>query len=121
MGYSELTQAVIAQMDIKIRMVQGENGDWYDENRFFDTMRDVENHGADVGFNGFIYYQETCGFYDSNADAIWEAINEDAEDSGVTPLHFLASFNTYIDTDTSFKNALAWYALERAANEVTNA
>jgi hypothetical protein len=119
MGYSELTQAVIAQMDMHIDTL-GEHyrldGDW-----FFDTMRDVANHGAGAGFGGFIYYQETCGFYDSNADAIWEAINEDAEDSGVTPLHFLASFNTYIDTDTSFKNALAWYALERAANEVTNA
>jgi hypothetical protein len=86
--YSELTKAVIVRLDLD------DDPDYFDS-----TMRDIANHGADAGFHGFIYYHETCAFYDANQELIWEAIN----------------------SETSLKNALAWYALERAANEVTNA
>ena len=108
--YSDLTKAVIAQMEIG------------DEPEYFNsTMQDIANHGASAGFHGFIYYHETCDFYDANQELIWEAICDDGEAFGQTPMQVIAGFNTYINSDMSLKNVLAWYALERAANEVTNA
>ena len=109
--YSDLTKAVIAQMEIG------------DEPEYFaSTMQDIANHGADAGFHGFIYYHETCDFYDANQELIWEALCDDAEASfGSTPMQIIAGFTSYITSDMSLKNVLAWYALERAANEVTNA
>jgi hypothetical protein len=117
--YTDLTNAVIAQMDSPISMVwDGEH--WSDENHFFDTMRDITNHGAASGFHGFIYYSETAAFYDANAELIWNSLCDDAEATGNTllPIGVIASFRTFINDEASFKNALAWYALERAANEV---
>lgn len=110
--YTDLTKAVIAQMDIRIHMV------WprYELRR---TMRDITNHGASAGFHGFIYYHETCDFYDANQELIWEAICDDSEAFGQTPMEIIASF-PYVNSEMSLKNVLAWYALERAANEVTN-
>ena len=118
--YTDLTKAVIAQMESPIRMVW-DGKQWYDENYFFGTMRDITNHGANAGFHGFIYNYETCVFYDANQELIWEAICDDAEAFGQTPMQIIAGFNTYINSEMSLKNVLAWYALERAANEVTNA
>ena len=115
--YTDLTKAVIAQMDIPIHMVW-DGKHWYDENHFFDTMRDITNHGASTGFHGFIYYHETCDFYDANQELIWEAICDDAEAFGQTPIQVIDGQAQYINSEMSLKNVLAWYALERAANEV---
>ena len=84
----------------------------------FPTLQDVATHGAAGGYPGFTTYNETTAFYDANVDLIWEALCDDAEATGNTPLQTIASFTVYINDETSFKNALAWYALERAANEV---
>ena len=109
--YSELTKAVFVQMEIDDAHVD-----------FASTMQDIANHGADAGFHGFIYYHETCDYYDANQELIWEALCDDAEASfGSTPMQIIAGFTSYINSDMSLKNVLAWYALERAANEVTNA
>lgn len=112
--YTDLTNAVIAQLGLKDRW--GVTGDDHES-----TMRDVARGGADAGFHGFIYYHETCAFYDANAELIWEALCDDAEAFGQTPMQIIAGFKSYINDDTSFKNVLAWYALERAADEVVDA
>lgn len=108
--YTDLTNAVIKQQDLSHDS----------ELTFMETMRDITNHGASAGFHGFIYYHETCDFYDANQELIWEAICDDSEAFGQKPMQIIAGFNTYINSEMSLKNVLAWYALERAANEVIN-
>ena len=85
-----------------------------------ETLQDVASHGADAGFHGFIYYTETAKFYDKYEDLIWEALETDTEDMGEkTPLAFIASFTgaKNVTNPATFKNLLAWYALERVARE----
>jgi len=106
--FTDLTIAVIQQMGYDPKSPPDE---------LFSTMADIENHGAAAGFHGFIYYHETSAFYDANAGLIWDAIQDDAEAVGQTPIQIIAGFKSYIYDDTSFKNVLAWYALERAASE----
>ena len=114
-GFTDLTKAVIEQMELgdEVRSPHNFEFRW--------MMQDIANHGADAAFHGFIYHHETCDFYDANQELIWEAICDDGEAFGQTPMQVIAGFNTYINSDMSLKNVLAWYALERAANEVTNA
>ena len=109
--FTDLTIAVIQQMGYDPKSPPDE---------LFSTMADIMNHGAAGGFHGFIYYHETSAFYDANEAAIWDALYDDAEGWGVTPMQMIAGF-TIADQITdvlSFKNALAWYALEWAASEV---
>jgi hypothetical protein len=107
---SELTQAVIAQLNLD------------DDPEYADSiMRDIVNNylGAAGGFHGFTYYTETTAFYDAHEAAIWDALYNDAANLGQTPMQMIASFATadQITDALTFKNALAWYALERAAIE----
>lgn len=99
------------------------------------TLKDVANHGADVGFSGFIYYSDTCKFFDDNKDLIMEQLLEDRASIGYNSLtEMLSSFKCFKDVDTYYieaflidsddesneeqttlKNGLAWYALESVA------
>lgn len=101
-------------------------------------LKDVANHGAYVGFNGFIYYNETCKFFDDNKDLIMEQLLEDRSSIGYNSLtEMLSSFECFKDVDTynieaflinsedesneeqtTLKNGLAWYALECVAWEL---
>ena len=98
-------------------------------------LKDVANHGADAGFNGFIYYSDTCKFFDDNKDLIMEQLLEDRVSIGYNSLtEMLSSFKCFKDVDTydieaflinsedesneeqiTLKNGLAWYALESVA------
>ena len=98
-------------------------------------LKDVANHGAYAGFNGFIYYNETCKFFDDNKDLIIEQLLEDRVNIGYSSLtEMLSSFKCFKDIDTydieaflinsedesneektTLKNGLAWYALESVA------
>lgn len=82
-----------------------------------DELAEVAEHGADTGWAGFTYYTDTCKFYDEHADLIWEAIAEDAESMCVTPLEMISGFGgaAGVGSDDTFKNLLAWYGLESAA------
>ena len=35
---------------------------------------EVAEHGADTGWDGFTYYDDTVKFYDANEDDIWELL-----------------------------------------------
>jgi hypothetical protein len=108
--FTDLTIAVIQQMGYDPKSPPDE---------LFSTMADIENYGAAAGFHGFIYYHETSAFYDANEAAIWDALDEDADAFGESTLQFIAGFRDahQITHIASFKNLLAWYALERAASE----
>jgi hypothetical protein len=89
---------------------------------FLEFAQDIAEHGCDAGWSGFIYYHDTTRFYDLNERIIWDALCDDAENLGVSPMQMIAGF-TIADQITdiaSFKNVLAWYALERAANEIVS-
>jgi len=101
-------------------------------------MSDIRNHGADGGFSGFIYHSETCKFARDNMAEIYRHAKDQAAEFGTDPLEMIAGFNCLrgeypafeiasvihddIDdatrndgADTAILNALAWYALEEAA------
>ncbi len=87
------------------------------------VLEDVAVYGADSGFGGFTYTAECVEFYDAHSSAIWEMLIEDAEDFGYpNPIAFVASFNRddMLADEDSFKNLLAWYALEQVARDLVD-
>ena len=98
-------------------------------------LKDIANYGADAGFVGFTYYNDTCKFFDDNKDLIFEQLLEDRVNIGYNSLtEMLSSFKCFKDVDTydieaflincddesneeqtTLKNGLAWYALECVA------
>ena len=120
-----LIDSVIAQLDL-------------DDGELESTMSDIRNHGADGGFSGFIYYNETCNFARENMAEIYRHAKNQAAEFGIDPLEMIAGFNCLrgefpafeiasvihddIDdatrndgADTAILNVLSWYALEEAA------
>jgi hypothetical protein len=102
-----------------------------------ETLQDVSNHGANVGFSGFIYYAETEKFYSRHRIAIVNLVENLASELGGTPIEMVQGFNCLNNLfttkevaltlyggkkqwSTDVANALAWFALEEFANEITN-
>ena len=85
-------------------------------------IAEVAKHGADAGFPGFIYTSDAVKFYEEHHAKIWDMLWEDAEGMGTTPIKMIAGFNRadMATTYDGFANLLAWYALERAAQNYTN-
>lgn len=94
---------------------------WFRRNFTKDEMRDMVEHGANVGFHSITYYSDTVSLYDRFVDDIWEMLWSDAEQYGQTILEFIASFNGAKDVggDEQFKNLLVWYACEKLAYQIT--
>lgn len=105
-----------------------QSGGW---ESFIESALDVSRYGANCGYSGFIYYSETCGFFDANKKAIVRLLSDTASDFGTNVVDMVASFSCLSDTDksdieailfgfdpsdecaeTQVKNALAWFALE---------
>lgn len=92
------------------------------EEEFEETCQEISSHGANVGFPGFTYYTETCKFYDDNEEVIWELLESEYEDFGFSnPVALIGSFReaNNVTSLITFKNLLAWYALEAIAREVS--
>lgn len=95
---------------------------WLRNQYIHDELADIANHGAQSGFTGLIYYDETSDLYDHYSDEIWQMIEKDREDFGMkTCLELITSFNGAKDVanDAQFKNLLVWYAAERIAFKLT--
>ena len=100
-----------------------------------ESLQDVYNHGADAGFCGFTYYNDTVKFFKAHRQAIVELVENMANDLGETPVDMVGNFNCLrsdkresmpsisrclyggrlTDDDTIVANALAWFALEEIA------
>ena len=101
-----------------------------------DYLRDVCDHGADAGFPGFIYYQDTAKFYKKHKRAINALVEEMATDLGEEPFALVKGFkclnNDFTLTEIAktmygrrteveknnliqIDNSLAWFALEEVA------
>ena len=102
---------------------------------FHETLYNVRNHGADGGYNGFIYYTDTYQFTRDNLSAILEELRELADGcgdetltdclSGFRCLKGLAKseiesalMDDEADARPQVYNALAWFALETVASQL---
>ncbi len=134
MEYNNLKMKVINQLNIN------------DEEELKQTFTDIINspHGASGGFNGFIYYSETCKFARENIKDIFDYAVEQAEQLGEGVYKMISNFNCLNDmnvketevastihlalkgvedsqgNETQILNALSWYALEEVAREATD-
>ena len=81
----------------------------------YESMIDASNYGANSGFGGFVYYTDTCEFYDNNRELIWELLEQDAESYDFdNVIAFVGSFNgaDNVHDEATFKNLCSWYVLE---------
>ena len=103
---------------------------------FTELSAEFENcaeHGANVGFGGFIYYNETISFYKANCHDIVCHMEQTAADIGTDIISMVQNFGVFRNTEkpsvlevgralwgtgkirqelTSLYNVFAWYALE---------
>lgn len=107
----------------------------------FDVLSDISNHGADGGYNGFIYTDETVAFWLKHQKDIVKKLNDDVGEMGLSSaIALVSSFKCLngasidsiasviycvhhtheslneIDDGLMIANALSWYALEDVAN-----
>ena len=86
-------------------------------------IKDIAEHGCASGCAiGLIYYYETVKFHDEFEQQIWDMLYEDAQDQCITTIELIAQFNgqNNVCSMDSFKNLLAWYAVERVCHEIIN-
>ena len=124
-SYPSIAESVIEQ-----------SGGW---ESFTESAIDVSRYGANCGYSGFIYYSETCGFYDANKKAIIRLLSDTASDFGTSVVDMVSGFACLSDIDksdieailfgfdpsdecseTQVKNALAWFALETVCFDYAN-
>ena len=106
---------------------------------FIDLSTQFENcaeHGADCGFSGFIYYNETIAFFKKNRQDIAAHMEQTAAKLGTDIISMVQGFGVFRNSDkptpsevgralwdsvqewdelTSLYNVFAWYALEEVA------
>lgn len=97
-----------------------------------DSIQDVNNHGVDSGFSGFIYYSDTVPFAYRYRKLIIQLLEQDAQEFGIEVSEMVSGFgifrNNPMDSDdkrelyrflsetkckeTTIPNLMAWYAAE---------
>ena len=92
--------------------------DCADDEDFQNTMKDVAAHGADGGVPCFTYTTHCAEFYNANEDAIYELLNDTADDMGHESVDELVGTfqrKDMLSWPDGRKNLLAWFALEEVA------
>jgi hypothetical protein len=100
-----------------------------------ESVKDVNSSGAGAGYGNFIYYSDTCKFWQENKSDIKELLKDTTECLGEGVIEMVRNFNCLTDTrereivnyfsydevaeviygngdNESIQNALAWFALE---------
>ena len=97
-----------------------------------DSVNDVNNHGAECGFSGFIYYAETHRFAMMHRKTICAMLEESADDLGEEVVAMVANFGVFRNSpmdkedrkelykyisgarceQSAITNLMAWFALE---------
>lgn len=109
-----------------------------------EQLADVARHGADAGWSGFTYYNETNAFYQAHKADILALAKDMASDFGQDMLELIRGFGCLQGRDghgkrvpdyslseiaaalhsdegdgsTMIRNAMAWFALEEVAREI---
>jgi hypothetical protein len=101
---------------------------------FKQSFKDITRHGADSGFNGFIYYTDTTAFFKRNRRSILAHLDAICFDIGEDRISVLKSWRclNHLTSDeiarglyeggksdevTAVQNALAFFALEEVAHD----
>tara|TARA_R110002012_G_scaffold319547_1_gene540584 strand:+ start:121 stop:435 length:315 start_codon:yes stop_codon:yes gene_type:complete len=93
--------------------------DWVMENISPSERKEVLEYGCVNGcVPELIYYRDTCAFYDSHVEEIWDMLDETADAAGQTIMELVASFRGHIGSDDQFKNALTWWAVEETCYQL---
>ena len=94
--------------------------DWMYYTMELETILELADHGADAGWPGLCYYNETSALYERYEKEIWEALHEDCEDG--CPMALIASFNgaKNVGSDAGFRNLLVYYMAERTAHAIAD-
>lgn len=118
-----------------IRAVIRQSGGW---DNFKEMSKNVTLHGANAGFYGFTYYDDTVSFAERNKTEIVTLLKQSAEMLGeCSYLDVLSTFNCFkgytkeeilegffdkqSDSYHVVYNALAWFALEEVSNAYVQA
>ena len=130
MQLTKLQKAVIKQMGYDVKK---------DKAEYLERMKDIRN--AQDGYSGFIYYSETIDFWKKNKKRNHRTFKNLAEDLGEKSfLDVVMGFQCFKKEDITIDdiceviyadneendnyrtiaNALAWYALEQTAYELSN-
>jgi hypothetical protein len=101
---------------------------------FKQSFKDITRHGADSGFNGFIYYTDTTAFFKRNRRSILAHLDAICFDIGEDRISVLKSWRclNHLTSDeiarglyeggksdevTAVQNALAFFALEEVSHD----
>ena len=83
-----------------------------------EDIKDIANHGCSGGVSGLIYYHETNDFYDEHMTEIWEMLEDAAYQEGVKLMEKVYAITKDEESHRTFKNKLAWWAVEVRAQEL---
>lgn len=77
--------------------------------------QDLLKHGISGAFGNYVYTSDTMAFYKKHADAIWELLEEMAEDINESPLTIIQNFKEagLIESRAQFENAMCWWSVTR--------
>lgn len=84
-------------------------------------INEIADHGCSGGSAaGLIYYCETVKFHDEFEAEIWDMLDQDADDQGITVMELIASFNGQknVGSMDQLKNLLVWYAIEITCGDI---
>jgi hypothetical protein len=104
------------------------------------SVEDINNHGIDGGFSGFIYYSETHSFAMRHRQTIISMLENDAADFGQDIVEMVSGFavfrNSQMDIEdkknlyrylgmgrcdqSTITNLMAWYAAESVCHLFDN-
>lgn len=120
-NFTDLEKAILTQID---------GCDYLTEDNANELQNCIQG-GADCGISGFIYYADTCAFYDANREEILSQMIEEAQEFGYSSAaEMISKFNCLQDwlsageieeqlftgsEDDLLKNALSWAVLESFA------
>jgi len=105
-----------------------------------DDLKQVAEHGAAGGYGKFVYYSDTVKFFNDNRNALLQLLKEKSEENcECGMIGMVKSFNCLNDNysedeigevlfdpacendaEVQVKNAMAWFALEDLAYEVSS-
>ena len=111
-----------------IRAVIRQSGGWQS---FQESAPDIANHGITSGFSGWIYYKDTCQFYEKNQSTIVKLVEYQSDEFGYQSAQDMIKGFRCLDAtlseigytlygnkrqhDATIANALAWFAAEEVA------
>ena len=99
--------------------------EWILETQETEDIKNISEKGCVNGAcNDLIYYDDTTKFYDDHKNEIWELLEDEAEEFGFNNVfEFMGTWSHYaknVNSDTSFKNLLAWWSVENICYQIIN-